>query len=129
MRVTAHVYPSSKGNSRRSEATSLDIPCGTGEQLVRWLGHFACLKLAYYKRDIMSKFVPHAVLARDGSVLDADHVMKEVRPISSHPRGDTDKLSASASSEGPIRIAYFALYRLSKMGMKFLWNMELGPIP
>lgn len=79
MKVTAHVYPSNKnGNSRRTEATSLDIPCGSGEQLIRWLGHAACLKLAYHKRDAMSTLVPSAVLARDGTVLDADHVMKEV---------------------------------------------------
>jgi hypothetical protein len=80
MRVTAHVYPSNNnGHSRRTEATALDIPCGSGEQLIRWIGHAACLKLAYQRRDAMSKLVPSAVLARDGTVLDADLVMKEVR--------------------------------------------------
>lgn len=78
-RVTVHAYPSCDGHSKRSEAVQLDIPCGTGEQLVRWLGHAACLKLAYCKRDLMHRYLPHAVLGKDGNILDADHVMKEVK--------------------------------------------------
>lgn len=80
-RVTVHAYPSSEGHSKRSEAVQLDIPCGTGEQLVRWLGHATCLKLAYAKRDSLHRYLPHAVMGKDGSILDADHVMKEVLKI------------------------------------------------
>ena len=79
MRVVVKAYPASDGPSRRSEACVLEIPCGSGEQLVRWLGHAACLKLAYSQRGIVRQYVPQAVISRDGCVLDADHVMKEVR--------------------------------------------------
>ena len=80
MKVTVRVYPASEaGSSRRSESSKLEIPCGSGEQLIRWLGHAACLKLAYQQRDVCRKHVPLAVISKDGNVLDADHVMKEVR--------------------------------------------------
>jgi hypothetical protein len=78
MKILVQAYPCSTGPSRRSEATSLDIPCGSGEQLIRWLGQAACLKLAYGRRDVARKLVPQAVISKDGTVLDADHVMKEV---------------------------------------------------
>lgn len=79
MKVTVQAYPSSSGPNRRSEAKSFEIPCGTGEQLVRWLGQAACLKLTYVKQDVMRLHVPQAVIGKDGNVLDADSVMKEVR--------------------------------------------------
>lgn len=80
MKVTVQAYPASTGPSRRSEAKSFEMPCGSGEQLVRWLGQAACLKLAFVTRDVMREYVPHAVISKDGNVLDADNVMKEVRP-------------------------------------------------
>jgi hypothetical protein len=79
MNVTVQAYPSSSGPNRRSEAKSFQISCGSGEQLVRWLGQAACLKLAYVKQDVMRRYVPQAVIGKDGNVLDADNVMKEVR--------------------------------------------------
>ena len=78
MKVVVHIYPGSSGPNRRSEAKTLEIPCGSGEQLIRWLGHAACLKLDYVRRDVARKSLPQAVVGKDGAVLDADHVLKEV---------------------------------------------------
>ena len=96
-RVTVHAYPCSDGHSKRSEAVQLDIPCGTGEQLVRWLGHAACLKLAYCRRDLMHRYLPHAVMGKDGNILDADHVMKEVDCPKRMPRMLWVKISTMRS--------------------------------
>jgi hypothetical protein len=80
MRVSVQIYPVNSGTSR-TEAVTFDMPCGTGDQLIRWLGQAACLRLAYEKRDIATRFVPQAVLSKDGVVLDADHVIKEVHVL------------------------------------------------
>ena len=80
MRITAHLFHAAAPGcpSRKGETESVDIPCGSGEQLVRWLGHAACLKLAYTNRTVARQNVPLAVLSKDGNILDADHVLREV---------------------------------------------------
>jgi hypothetical protein len=78
MKVTVHIYPSNNGHARRSETSILDVPCGSGEQLVRWLGFAACLRLAYIKRDTPRRYLPITILNKDGLVVDVDLVLKEV---------------------------------------------------
>jgi hypothetical protein len=79
MKVVVQIYPCSTGPSRRSEARALEIACGQGEQLVRWLAYAACLKLDYVRRGVTRKHLPQAVIGKDGLVIDIDHVLKEVR--------------------------------------------------
>jgi hypothetical protein len=86
MKVVVQIYPSSSGPSRRSEARALEIACGQGEQLVRWLAYAACLKLEYVRRGVTRKYLPQAVIGKDGLVIDVDHVLKEVSLV---PRNHT----------------------------------------
>lgn len=105
MRVSVHIYPASAGGaSRRAEAIALDMPCGAGEQIVRWLAHAACLRLAYEKRDLAKRFVPQAVIGRDGAVLDAEHVLKEVRGPTDG-RGCLGRRLRRAARSHPLRHA------------------------
>lgn len=78
MRVRVKIY-SADAPARRQDATSIEIQCGSGEQLVQWLAQAACLRLAYLQRGILRQYVPQAVLSRENAVLDIDLVLKEVR--------------------------------------------------
>eukprot|EP00959_Pyramimonas_sp_CCMP1952_P048942 1022704-Pyramimonas_sp.AAC.2 len=65
------------------ESTSGDqahvwVECGNGDQILRWLAFTACARLAYLRGDAPQQYVPQAVNANDGTVLDVDLVLNEV---------------------------------------------------
>eukprot|EP00879_Flechtneria_rotunda_P027528 GHRR01029494.1.p1 GENE.GHRR01029494.1~~GHRR01029494.1.p1 ORF type:complete len:381 (+),score=140.39 GHRR01029494.1:430-1572(+) len=72
----------------------LDIHCGQGQQILRWLAYSACAQLAYRRGETLGRYVPQTVLSKDGTVLDADLVLSEVV-------FDQDELFVEYS-EGPI---------------------------
>ena len=80
MKVKVKIY-SVDAPARRADATSLDIQCGSGDQLVRWLAQAACLKLTSLTHSAARQFVPHAVMGKDNVVMDVDLVLKEVRLV------------------------------------------------
>lgn len=66
-------FPTSATQPQTTVAT-VNIRCGSGEQVVRWLGFVACSQLSYLLGEIPGRYVPQAVLAHDGRVLDVDYV-------------------------------------------------------
>ncbi|CAM6085920.1 unnamed protein product [Calypogeia fissa] len=66
------------------QKTYMVIPCGDGSQLLRWLGHAACTRMAFIKNEAPTKFLPLAIKSEDGYVLDSNQPIKEVLQDGSH---------------------------------------------
>lgn len=62
MRVIVHMI--SVGSSLNAVKHTLEIYCGSGEQLVRWLGVTACARMAYDTKGLLGTHVPQASGAR-----------------------------------------------------------------
>ena len=58
---------------------TVNVNCGSGEQLVRWLGFVACSQLSELLGETPGRYVPQAVMLDDGSLVDADHVRARPR--------------------------------------------------
>lgn len=67
---SSHLIPLQPPNT----VANVNVHCGTGEQVVRWLGYVACSQLSYLLGETPGRYVPQAVLAADGRVLDVDYV-------------------------------------------------------
>jgi hypothetical protein len=76
----------SKYETTSGDQAQVWVECGGGEQILRWLAYTACARLAYLRGDAPQMYVPQAVNANDGTVLDVDLVLNEVL-------GDGDSLS------------------------------------
>eukprot|EP00775_Hariotina_reticulata_P001474 gene1474-1816_t len=85
--VTAH------SGSNPTTRETLDICCGQGQQILRWLGYAACAQLSYRRGESLGRYVPQAV-CKDNTVLDVDMVLSEVA-------ADGDELLVEYS-DGPM---------------------------
>eukprot|EP00798_Chlamydomonas_sp_ICE-L_P014421 gene14421-20427_t len=75
MRLKVHLSPMGSG---LTVDETLDLYCGTGEQILQWVGYAACARLAYKRGDVYGKFVPQAVMNKDGQPQDVDIVVNEI---------------------------------------------------
>ena len=57
---------------------SMDVFCGSGDQILQWVGFTACARLAYKKGATLGCYVPQSVLTKDGQPLDVDIVLSEL---------------------------------------------------
>uniref|UniRef100_A0A383WE37 Uncharacterized protein n=1 Tax=Tetradesmus obliquus TaxID=3088 RepID=A0A383WE37_TETOB len=74
MRLKVLMAPLGAG---QTEQVALDVFCGQGQQILRWLAYAACAQLAYKRSEALGKYVPQTVLSKDGNVLDVDLVLSE----------------------------------------------------
>lgn len=56
----------------------VNLHCGAGEQILRWVAHAACARLAYQTGELPNSYVPQSVLQTDGTILDIDIVLNEL---------------------------------------------------
>jgi hypothetical protein len=57
MKIVAHLLP--VGSHIHSAVThSLEVSCGSGDQILRWLAAAACHRMAYDNDALMGSFVP-----------------------------------------------------------------------
>lgn len=57
---------------------TVDLYCGRGDQILQWVGHAACSRLAYKRGDVYGRYVPQSVSTKDGVPLDVDIVVNEI---------------------------------------------------
>lgn len=81
------------GSGMTAEDT-MDLFCGTGEQILQWIGYAACSRLAYKRGEVYGRYVPQSVMTKDGQPLDVDIVLNEIFH-------DGDELFVEYSS-GPV---------------------------
>mmetsp|Transcript_3904 Transcript_3904/g.9377 ORF Transcript_3904/g.9377 Transcript_3904/m.9377 type:complete len:440 (-) Transcript_3904:98-1417(-) len=81
MRLKVSLVP---GDEASIEVANVNIECGTGEQILRWLAFTACSRLSYIRGEVPGAYVPQAVLNQEGLIRDVDTVINEL-----HGDGDT----------------------------------------
>ena len=59
-------------------ASSVEIECGAGEQILRWIGYTACARLAMDESNLMGIYVPKSISDKHGTLLDPNFVVNEV---------------------------------------------------
>lgn len=79
--LTPSSYRRPDSSQTPNTVASVNVHCGTGEQVVRWLGFVACSQLSYLLGETPGRYVPQAVLAADGRALDVDYVRLFCRSI------------------------------------------------
>ena len=80
MRIRVSLVPSEEFNAGTAEVAFVNVECGSGEQILRWLGHEAVRRMEHLASIPTStpSLVPQAVSDATGIVLDPDTVLKEV---------------------------------------------------
>lgn len=82
-----------KDTAKREHEASVDLECGAGEQILRWVAYAACSRFAWRMGDVPAAIVPQSIVLKDGSVADPDLVLNEVV-------GDGEEVKVTYSS-GP----------------------------
>ena len=62
-------------------ASSVEIECGAGEQILRWIGYTACARLAMDESNLMGIYVPKSISDKHGTLLDPNFVVNEVSAV------------------------------------------------
>ena len=62
MKIVAHLLPQGAASNMSSVTRTVEINCGSGEQILRWLGVTACLRMAYDLDFLMGQYVPQVRL-------------------------------------------------------------------
>ncbi|CAG9465750.1 unnamed protein product [Pedinophyceae sp. YPF-701] len=76
MKLRAHLLE--RGRPMSDITASVDVYCGSGEQIIRWIGVTACCRLAEAKGELVQAFVPQSVLDSHHNVLDVEVIVNEV---------------------------------------------------
>lgn len=74
MKLKVHLSPLGTGLTKDD---TIDLYCGAGKQILKWLGYAACARLAYSRGNVCGSYLPQAILNRDGQSLDIYLVLKE----------------------------------------------------
>ena len=64
--------------SSDAPASSVEIECGAGEQILRWIGFTACARLAMDESNVMGIYIPRSISDKHGTLLDPNFVVNEV---------------------------------------------------
>ena len=59
-------------------SSCVEIECGAGEQILRWIGYTACARLAMEESNMMGIYVPQSISDKHGTQLDPNFVVNEV---------------------------------------------------
>lgn len=59
-------------------SSCVEIECGAGEQILRWIGYTACARLAMEESNMMGMYMPHVISDKLGTQLDPNFVVNEV---------------------------------------------------
>ena len=80
MRIRVSLVPSEELNAGTAEVGFVNVECGKGTQIVRWLAHEAVRRMEELAGIPTStpSLVPQAVSDATGIILDPDTVLKEV---------------------------------------------------
>lgn len=116
MKLKVHLAPVGAGVSVED---AVDVYCGEGQQILRWLGHAACARLAHKRGDVLGSYVPQAVLDKGGQVLDVDIVLNEVF-------GDGDDVHVEYAN-GPA--AYQVRWEGRPRTPPFQWDGDAEVVP
>ena len=76
MKVKVHISPWGSGAAR--EEMAIEIFCGGGEQLLRWLATAAVDRFVEFLGEPLGTYNPQSLMTRGGRILDADAVLNEI---------------------------------------------------